>query len=61
MAKKQKRWNVNFFDKNGTEYRTVTVLASNEDEAEDKAVKYAEENKWPASFKVGDAVLSTAQ
>ena len=50
-----KKYKVNFFDKNGTETRSVTVDANNEDQAEDMACEYAENEGWSKNFKVADA------
>ena len=49
-----KRYRVNFFDKDSDEFRSITVEAANEDEAEDKAVDRVGEENWPSSFRVGD-------
>lgn len=48
-------WLVNFFDKHGTETRTLTVAAETEDDAESKAAEEADAAGWSRSFKVADA------
>ena len=49
-----KRYCANFFDKNGDETRSITVEASSNVEAEEKAIKEADNRKWPESFRLGD-------
>lgn len=49
-----KRYRVNFFDKNGDEYRSITVEAESESDAEDKAATEADKRGWPNSFRLGD-------
>ena len=48
------RFRVNFFDKNGDEFRSITVEAANELQAEDKAIAEADKRGWPNSFRLGD-------
>ncbi len=50
----EKYWTANFFDKNGTETRSLQVQAKNAHEAEEKACDMADELGWPVNFKIGD-------
>ena len=47
-----KRFQVLFCDKNSSETRQIAVEATTSEEAETKACDYADENKWPESFRV---------
>jgi hypothetical protein len=51
---RRKRWRANFFDKNGDETRSLTVVALTDEEAEALAEKEADRRKWPSSFKLAD-------
>ena len=48
------KYRVHFFDKNGTETRSLVVDADNEETAELLAVKEADASQWPTSFKLAD-------
>jgi len=48
------KYRVNFFDKNGDEFRSITVEAANEEVAEDVACKRIDDENWPKSFRLGD-------
>jgi hypothetical protein len=49
------KWRVNFFDKNSSETRSLTVNADNEEEAESKAEIEADNLGWSNNFKIADA------
>ena len=49
-----KKWRVNFFDKNGDETRSLVVYADNEDAAEKAAEKEVDNRGWPRCFKIAD-------
>jgi hypothetical protein len=50
------KWRVNFFDKNSSEIRsiTVTVDADNEEQAESKACRIVDNLGWANNFKLAD-------
>lgn len=50
------RYQVNFYDKNGTETRGLVVEANSDDDAEDKACLEADSKGWTDSFKILDAI-----
>jgi len=45
---------VNFSDKNGDEFRSLTVEAADELDAENRGCEEADNRGWPQSFKMGD-------
>ena len=50
-----KKFKVHFFDKHGTETRTLEVSANSENEAEEKGVEEADRLGWPKQFKLLEA------
>lgn len=48
------KWRVNFFDKHSNETRTLTVEATDENNAETKGESEADAKGWPKSFKISD-------
>jgi hypothetical protein len=50
-----RRYRVNFYDKNSTETRSLTVEAENEVLAEDRAQEQAKAADWPSSFVLSDS------
>jgi hypothetical protein len=49
------KWRVNFFDKNSSETRSITVDADNEEQAELKACIEVNNLGWANNFKLADA------
>jgi len=49
-----KKWRIHFFEKYGSETRSMLVEAEDEETAEEKAVEHADSHEGPKSLMVGD-------